>query len=79
MLRKGWRSEQFGANERHHQIDAEPQSDGEAEDCFKHESTSKPFEKPRINGKKAEGADAHDEKNQIQHHCLLGDQLDAGL
>jgi hypothetical protein len=56
---EGWQSEQFGANERHHQIDAKRQGNGEAEDRFKHQSTSKPFEKPCVDGKKTEGADAH--------------------
>ncbi len=65
------RSESFGANEGHHEIGAKRQGNGEAEDCFKHRSASQPLEKPRINGKKAEGTDANGKKDQIQHHHLL--------
>lgn len=57
-------------DERDHEIGAEQNGDGEAEDRFEHQSTSKPFEKPRINGKKAEGADAHGKKDQVQHDEL---------
>jgi hypothetical protein len=59
-------------NESGHQIGAERQSDDEAEDCFKHEGTSQPFEKPRIDGKKAEGAGAHGQEDQVKHNHLQG-------
>jgi len=60
-------SEPLGMNEGEHQIGAERQSDGEAEYGFKHHTTSQPLEKPRINGKNAEGAHAHGQENQVQH------------
>lgn len=60
-------SEPLGMNEGEHQIGAERQSDDEAEDGFKHHVTSQPLEEPCINGKNAEGGDAHGQENQVQH------------
>jgi hypothetical protein len=60
-------SEPLGMNEGEHQIGAERQGDREAKNGFKHHVTSQPLEQPRIDGKNAEGADAHGQENQVQH------------
>jgi hypothetical protein len=47
------------------EIGAESGCDDEAKDCFKHQITSKPLEKPCINGKNTEGRQANGDKDQV--------------
>ncbi|WP_245422915.1 hypothetical protein [Neorhizobium huautlense] len=61
------RSEAFGTQERHDEVDAEGDGDGEAEEGFNHRNPSKPVERAGIKGQHEEGAAAKRDEDEVGH------------